>query len=90
MDRFEDAVSHSRYGGTVFLDGKEVGQTFQCVHCGDHHLIVRGSGRIRGWCQRCNGFVCGPQCAACVPFERWLEQMEGTAQPSSVTVAARG
>lgn len=32
--------------------------------------------KMRGWCSRCNGPVCGPACAECVPQERLLENME--------------
>ena len=47
-----------------------------CVHCGCHFPIKPGSGKTRGFCGRCNGPVCGPACAACVPIERWLENRE--------------
>jgi len=48
----------------------------QCVHCGTHFPIAPGSGKIRGFCGRCNGPVCGPRCAECVPIEQWLENRE--------------
>lgn len=50
--------------------------TVQCVHCGAHWEHKPGSGRTRGWCGRCKGFVCGPRCAKCVPEERRLELAE--------------
>jgi len=50
--------------------------TLQCVHCGRHFPLSPGSGRIRGFCQRCNGPICGPGCAECVPQERQLENVE--------------
>jgi hypothetical protein len=31
---------------------------------------------VRGFCQNCSGYVCGPACAACVPAEIMLENME--------------
>lgn len=31
---------------------------------------------VRGFCQRCNGYVCGPGCAACVPTELYIENLE--------------
>lgn len=40
----------------------------------------------RGWCMNCNGPVCGPGCAECVPVERYLAILEGTASPTSITV----
>lgn len=53
----------------------EVG-TLCCVHCGGHWLPSPGSGRVRGFCQNCSGYVCGPSCTACVPVEQYLENME--------------
>lgn len=55
------------------------GETLQCCHCGGHWMIQPGSGRIRGFCMRCNGPVCGPGCAECVPMERQLELAEAAA-----------
>lgn len=50
--------------------------TAQCCHCGGMWEIRPGSGRIRGWCTKCQGPVCGPGCAECVPHERQLDNME--------------
>ena len=89
---YAKACSGRSYGGTILADNKEIGNTIQCVHCGNHFLMVRGSGVTRGWCMRCNGIVCGPQCSECVPFDRQLEIMEGklrrNALPVSVSVPA--
>jgi len=65
--------------------------THQCVHCGAHWISEPGSGKTRGWCQRCHGPVCGPACAECVPYERQIENEEAgrhikTPLPTSVTV----
>jgi hypothetical protein len=36
---------------------------------------------MRGWCSRCNGPVCGPRCAECIPWQRKLENvMKGLPQ----------
>lgn len=51
-------------------------RTVQCVHCGGHYHPSPGSGRVRGFCANCNGPVCGPGCAACVPLEQLLENYE--------------
>lgn len=32
--------------------------------------------KTRGYCQRCNGYICGPSCAECVPVEQLLENYE--------------
>jgi len=50
--------------------------TLQCVHCGGHFPVQPGSGKIRGYCTRCRGPVCGPKCAKCVPAEQLLENIE--------------
>lgn len=50
--------------------------TLQCVHCGGHFEVRPGSGKVRGFCQRCNGVFCGPGCAKCVPTEQLLENIE--------------
>lgn len=42
---------------------------------------------VRGWCMNCNGPICGPQCAECVPLEAKLEIAEGTRNPTAVSVA---
>lgn len=47
----------------------------QCVHCGRHVQYQPGSGRLRGWCWRCNGMFCGPDCEKCVAKEQQLENM---------------
>lgn len=41
-------------------DGPKIeADTLQCVHCGKHWIVVRGSGIRRGFCMRCNGVTCG-------------------------------
>lgn len=62
--------------GNVLIDGVTVADTLQCVHCNAHWIVRTGSGITRGFCTRCMGPVCGPRCATCRPFERWLESVE--------------
>lgn len=50
--------------------------TVACCHCGGHWVPSPGSGRVRGFCQNCSGFVCGPGCAACIPTDLLLENAE--------------
>lgn len=51
--------------------------TLQCVHCGMHWMVVKGSGRRRGFCTRCAGPTCGQHaCDECVPMEQQLENIE--------------
>lgn len=60
----------------------EVGQVERqklrtCCHCQFTWVETKGSGALRGFCQRCMGFVCGPVCAgACVHWEQRLENLE--------------
>lgn len=65
-------------------------KTLQCVHCGSHFPVQPGSGKTRGFCLNCNGPVCGPSCAECVPIEKWLELMEGTRKPGQISVGWTG
>ena len=63
--------------GFIFIDGKETAQTLKCCHCGFQWVVVRGSGRVRGWCSMCNSVTCGPKCSGkCVPEEQMLENIE--------------
>jgi hypothetical protein len=53
------------------------GETMTCVHCGTSWILKKGSGKVRGFCQECNGYHCGaPNCCYCVPLERRLENIE--------------
>jgi hypothetical protein len=64
--------------------------TLQCAHCGGHWEVVAGSGKLRGFCARCDGYVCGaPLCmAVCCPVEQRLENIEA-GRPLLTTPAAR-
>jgi hypothetical protein len=72
---YADALSLRRPSGAIIVDGAQVADTAQCVHCNAHFVMRAGSGTTRGWCRNCNGFVCGPKCAACVPFEQTLDRL---------------
>lgn len=50
--------------------------TLQCVHCGMHWQHKPKSGKIRGYCYRCQGPICGSKCQACYPQEKQLEDMD--------------
>jgi len=64
--------------GGILVDGKQVADTLQCVHCNGHFQIVPGSGTDRGFCLRCFGPTCGAKaCDPCIPFEKKLEKIEG-------------
>lgn len=55
--------------------------TVMCCHCGRHWAPRPGSGRTRGWCQNCQGYVCSAACADCVPLEAYLENLEAGRDP---------
>lgn len=73
-------LNHSKQSGEFTLTdvmGRAVqGATLSCVHCQSTWIVQRGSGKMRGYCQNCMGFVCGPACAECVHFERKIENIE--------------
>ena len=60
--------------------------TLMCVHCGRHWQVKPGSGTIRGFCGKCNGPTCGEKCKTCVPLEAKFEIVEGTRNPTAVSV----
>lgn len=62
---------------TMGLYGEiEEGATLSCVHCQHTWILQRGSGKQRGYCFDCMGFICGPKCAECIPLEVRLENIE--------------
>lgn len=66
-----------RQQGAIVLNGREVADTKQCCHCGQHYISVKGSGVIRGFCRCCMAVTCGAAaCDVCVPMEKQLELME--------------
>lgn len=51
--------------------------TLSCVHCQRTWVHTPGSGKVRGWCGRCNGPICSAECAEkCVPLEQMIENIE--------------
>lgn len=48
-----------------------------CCHCKKVWEVVRGSGRVRGWCGPCGAPTCSFACAVnCIPFEQRLTNIE--------------
>ena len=59
----------------------------QCVHCQTVWKVQPGSGRLRGFCMRCNGPICGPSCMECRgPWEQQNEDIEAGRTPGSRVV----
>jgi hypothetical protein len=53
------------------------GETLSCCHCQHTWVLVKGSGKVRGFCTNCMGYHCGgPNCWECVPAERRIENIE--------------
>ena len=71
-----EPVSVRNPSGFIFVDGVQVADTLQCVHCQAHFVVVKGSGKKRGFCTRCMGPTCSPQCHECRPAEQQLEEEE--------------
>jgi hypothetical protein len=64
-------------GGVILQDGVQIASTTQCVHCGGHFIMQKGSGKIRGFCTKCHGVTCGKiGCCKCIPFEKKLDLAE--------------
>lgn len=80
-----------RPNGLIIIQGVDgstfEGETRQCCHCGMHWVVQPGSGKVRGWCGKCSAWFCSPECMECVPVEKQLEILEGTRNPTAVTVA---
>jgi len=59
----------------LLADGRQIADCLQCRHCQHTWVVKPGSGRRRGWCQRCSGPLCGkPVCMQnCTPIDAQLE-----------------
>ncbi len=53
MEDFKNAKYERKQHGAFIVDGREVGTTLQCPHCGGHFLSIKGSGIRRTFCLRC-------------------------------------
>ena len=74
--------------GAIVIDGHHAASTEQCRHCGNHEIIRRGSGKKRGWCPHCSGFVCGKEFCMkyCTPYEARIEWEEAIASNNQVHI----
>lgn len=71
-------IMKNKKGGYI-LDSNDnvIADTHQCCHCNKHWVAEPGSGKIRGYCPKCDALTCGDiKCCECVPFEKKLDQYE--------------
>ena len=63
-----------RFEGTKLFEG----DLRQCVHCQMIWTYKPGSGKLRGFCGKCNGHLCGKKYCMenCYPAEQWLDDVE--------------
>ena len=56
--------------------------TLRCCHCQRVWAYMPGSGKLRGWCRRCDQPICGAgRCMTrCEPWEYQVELMEAAAR----------
>jgi hypothetical protein len=72
-----EAESVRKPNGHIIIEGHEVADTLKCCHCGHIWIPIKGSGRVRGWCTKCNAVTCGSQeCHTCYPFDKKIEDYE--------------
>lgn len=80
-------VTNRRCSGTWFSMGLAgeltEGQTLQCAHCQYTWILKKGSGKTRGFCTNCMGYVCGPACVECIPAEQRICNMEKGLPPNT-------
>jgi hypothetical protein len=66
------------FGGKLIAEGS----LRKCEHCGQVWTYQPGSGKLVGYCYRCDGFKCWkPSCQDCYPQEQFVEDLELTSAP---------
>lgn len=75
-------LESTKESGAIVIDGHHAAATQQCKHCGSHEVIRKGSGKRRGWCLACGGFLCGKEFCLryCIPHEARIEWQEALSQ----------
>lgn len=69
--------NNHKSSGAIITDGHYSADTSQCIHCGQHFQITKGSKIKRGYCLKCTGVTCGKlECMECYPFEKRLDDAE--------------
>lgn len=88
------APSHSKVG-TITTSPHDGGPSLTadvvcCIHCGYMWEYQPGSGRIRGFCMKCNGFLCGRRhCRENVPCRHWLHGLDAVERGQSIDAPAK-
>lgn len=76
LKKFEPQVA-KKPSGAIIIDGHHVADTVKCVHCGHNWIPIVGSGVKRGWCNNCNGLLCGGhECFECKDFRKKMDEYE--------------
>lgn len=73
------------------VDGKLLfeSEVKQCVHCQYTWRHVPGSGRLFGFCMKCNAWTCGKvKCDTCYHKEKYIEDLEAVARRNKASIEA--
>ena len=72
-----EAIHVRKPSGAIMINGEHVADTMSCKHCGYTWIPIKGSGKVRGWCNKCDGPTCGSsRCMDCLPQEKRLDLYE--------------
>ena len=81
--------------GVLIVTNLETGRVIhegyvrQCIHCQYTWEYKPGSGTIRGYCTRCDGFTCGrPACDTCYHKERHIDDLEAIERMNRASIEA--
>lgn len=76
LKKFEPQVV-KKPSGYIVVGNEVVAETVKCVHCGHNWIPIKGSGITRGWCNHCDGALCGcKECFECKDFRKKLDEYE--------------
>ncbi len=79
MDPSKFQSSPHASGNVIITDvtGNHQADTLKCIHCQHVWVVVKGSGRKRGFCTSCMGPTCGSHaCMECDHFMKKIERAE--------------
>lgn len=65
--------------------------TLVCCHCGTLVVLNPDRTRPRGYCRKCDQYVCdSPGCVECRPFEKLLDDLQNRAYHDGLTLRESG